>query len=352
VISQEEYYPYGGTAVWAARSEVQGRYKFVRYSGKERDATGLYYYGYRYYQPWLGRWLSADPAGTVDGLNLYAMVRNNPMTLVDELGLRGKGNKNKGGGNSSGAQGTPVANASDGAGSEPVASTSASVGPSRDGAWASSSHSEGPAADSQDDDGWEVVAPKAKKEVERRYGLRGSSIYSELFPLIPAISKKRPENVLAIAERPSFIHGRREVSVLEEKIYQESGKTMVGGLDHVRARHAGHFAKDGVRGDREIQREVMNAWVNGKDVGIQNYNDNKRARLIYHVGGDGSRNPYVSVQLNIDRMSVLGANPLQNLDGTRRAPLKYEIDAWNKEKANTMADWEKDKSAEVKRRYV
>lgn len=139
---------------------------------------------------------------------------------------------------------------------------------------------------------------------------------------------------------------------MEEKIYQESGKTMVGGLDHVRARHAGHFAKDGVRGDREIQREVMNAWVNGKDVGIQNYNDNKRARLIYHVGGDGSRNPYVSVQLNIDRMSVLGANPLQNLDGTRRAPLKYEIDAWNKEKANTMADWEKDKSAEVKRRYV
>ncbi len=80
LISQEEYYPFGGTAVWVARNEIEASYKTVRYSGKERDATGLYYYGYRYYQPWAGRWLSADPAGTVDGLNLFRMVRNNPVT--------------------------------------------------------------------------------------------------------------------------------------------------------------------------------------------------------------------------------------------------------------------------------
>ncbi|VFS15006.1 RHS repeat-associated core domain [Enterobacter cancerogenus] len=54
VISTEEYYPYGGTAVWTARSAVEAGYKTVRYSGKERDATGLYCYGYRYYQPWAG----------------------------------------------------------------------------------------------------------------------------------------------------------------------------------------------------------------------------------------------------------------------------------------------------------
>ncbi|EOZ9390968.1 RHS repeat-associated core domain-containing protein [Enterobacter cancerogenus] len=87
VISMEEYYPYGGTAVWTARSAVEAEYKTVRYSGKERDATGLYYYGYRYYQPWAGRWLSSDPAGTVDGLNLFSMVRNNPVTLFDSNGL-------------------------------------------------------------------------------------------------------------------------------------------------------------------------------------------------------------------------------------------------------------------------
>jgi insecticidal toxin complex protein TccC len=87
VISQEEYYPYGGTSVLTARSAVEVGYKTLRYSGKERDATGLYYYGYRYYQPWAGRWLSADPAGTVDGLNLFRMVRNNPITLRDDNGL-------------------------------------------------------------------------------------------------------------------------------------------------------------------------------------------------------------------------------------------------------------------------
>ncbi|WP_274712938.1 RHS repeat domain-containing protein [Xenorhabdus bovienii] len=87
IISLEEYYPYGGTAILTARSQTEVDYKTVRYSGKERDATGLYYYGYRYYQPWLCRWLSPDPAGTVDGLNLFRMVRNNPVRFVDADGL-------------------------------------------------------------------------------------------------------------------------------------------------------------------------------------------------------------------------------------------------------------------------
>ncbi|CDH30746.1 hypothetical protein XBI1_1050007 [Xenorhabdus bovienii str. Intermedium] len=87
IISMEEYYPYGGTAVWTVRNQTEAGYKTVRYSGKERDATGLYYYGYRYYQPWAGRWLSADPAGTIDGLNLFRMVRNNPLKYYDNNGL-------------------------------------------------------------------------------------------------------------------------------------------------------------------------------------------------------------------------------------------------------------------------
>ncbi|MFV8800301.1 RHS repeat domain-containing protein [Yersinia sp. LJYL362] len=87
IISQEEYYPFGGTAVFSSRNTIEAKYKTVRYSGKERDATGLYYYGFRYYMPWLGRWLNADPAGTIDGLNLYRLVRNNPITLMDVDGL-------------------------------------------------------------------------------------------------------------------------------------------------------------------------------------------------------------------------------------------------------------------------
>lgn len=86
IISDEAYYPYGGTARWAARSEVEAGYKTIRYSGKERDPSGLYDYGMRYYAPWLCRWISADPAGDVDGLNLYRMVKNNPLRYVDVLG--------------------------------------------------------------------------------------------------------------------------------------------------------------------------------------------------------------------------------------------------------------------------
>ena len=83
VISHEGYYPFGGSAWWAAKSQIHANGKTIRYSGKERDATGLYYYGLRYYAPWLNRWINPDPAGDIDGLNLYRMVRNNPLRFRD-----------------------------------------------------------------------------------------------------------------------------------------------------------------------------------------------------------------------------------------------------------------------------
>lgn len=86
MISHEGYYPFGATAWSAARSLIEVQYKFIRYSGKEMDVSGLYYYGARYYAPWLQRWISADPAGDVDGLNLYAMVGNNPIVFTDPDG--------------------------------------------------------------------------------------------------------------------------------------------------------------------------------------------------------------------------------------------------------------------------
>lgn len=86
VISQERYHPFGSTAWFAGRGEVEASYKTVRYSGKERDATGLYYYGFRYYVQWWQRWLNPDPAGRIDGLNVYAMTLNNPISFVDRTG--------------------------------------------------------------------------------------------------------------------------------------------------------------------------------------------------------------------------------------------------------------------------
>ena len=88
VISQERYHPFGTTAWFAGRGEVEASHRTVRYSGKERDATGLYYYGFRYYVPWLQRWLNPDPAG-MRWLEFISMVSSNPLRLKDVLGLAG-----------------------------------------------------------------------------------------------------------------------------------------------------------------------------------------------------------------------------------------------------------------------
>ncbi|MHC8348166.1 RHS repeat domain-containing protein [Pseudomonas sp. RT4P38] len=87
VLTQEHYYSFGGTACWAGKSALAAKYKSFRYSGKERDATGLYYYGYRYYSPWLQRWISPDPAGDIDGVNLFMFVRNSSVSRGDLNGL-------------------------------------------------------------------------------------------------------------------------------------------------------------------------------------------------------------------------------------------------------------------------
>jgi insecticidal toxin complex protein TccC len=88
IINYESYYPYGGTAIWATKNSIETHYQFIRYSGKEQDNTGLYYYGYRYYLPWLGRWLNPDPSGISDGLNLFQMAYSNPITFYDTDGKK------------------------------------------------------------------------------------------------------------------------------------------------------------------------------------------------------------------------------------------------------------------------
>ncbi len=57
------------------------------FSTKFADASGLVYYGYRWYDPAKGRWLSQDPIGETGGLNLVGMVGNNNITRFDRLGL-------------------------------------------------------------------------------------------------------------------------------------------------------------------------------------------------------------------------------------------------------------------------
>ncbi|WP_374699524.1 RHS repeat-associated core domain-containing protein [Wolbachia endosymbiont (group A) of Limnophora tigrina] len=88
IITYEEYLPFGGTALIAGKTAREVTEKEYRYSGKEKDeSTGLYYYGARYYASWLLRWINPDPAGTVDGLNLYQFVGGNPANSVDIDGM-------------------------------------------------------------------------------------------------------------------------------------------------------------------------------------------------------------------------------------------------------------------------
>ncbi|MPZ29474.1 MAG: hypothetical protein GEV13_00495 [Rhodospirillales bacterium] len=88
VISYEEYFPFGATSYRAGPNEAEVRAKRYRYTGKEKDdETGLYYHGARHYACWLGRWTKADTV-TADGTNLYAYVRNNPITFSDPSGNR------------------------------------------------------------------------------------------------------------------------------------------------------------------------------------------------------------------------------------------------------------------------
>ena len=59
-----------------------------RFSAKYTDLeTGLLYYGYRYYQPNTGRWLSRDPMEEQGGANLYCIVANDLVSNYDHLGL-------------------------------------------------------------------------------------------------------------------------------------------------------------------------------------------------------------------------------------------------------------------------
>lgn len=59
-----------------------------RFSTKYQDEeTGLLYYGYRYYDPNRGRWLSRDPIGESGGWNLFSLSENSPPDKIDPLGL-------------------------------------------------------------------------------------------------------------------------------------------------------------------------------------------------------------------------------------------------------------------------
>jgi RHS repeat-associated protein len=81
-------YEYGPFAEPIRMSGAVSRANPFRFSTKyQDDETDLLYYGYRYYSPSLGRWLSRDPVAGVDGSPLYVFLKGDPVNGADLLGL-------------------------------------------------------------------------------------------------------------------------------------------------------------------------------------------------------------------------------------------------------------------------
>jgi RHS repeat-associated protein len=84
IVDTYEYDPFGNIF---AQSGAEADDVPFRFSTKCFDSeTGLYYYGYRFYSPELGRWINRDPVEEEGGDNLYAMCRNHPLMTFDTDG--------------------------------------------------------------------------------------------------------------------------------------------------------------------------------------------------------------------------------------------------------------------------
>jgi len=83
------YDPFGRIIADTGPSSTGNRGQF---SSKETDpSSSLSYFGARFYNPNIGRWNNADPAGFADGMNMYAFVRNRPTILYDPFGFQPEG---------------------------------------------------------------------------------------------------------------------------------------------------------------------------------------------------------------------------------------------------------------------
>ncbi|MGO8929794.1 MAG: RHS repeat-associated core domain-containing protein [Limisphaerales bacterium] len=96
IVDESAYYPFGFARNAFQPRQIEERYQFTQ---KERDReTGLHYFEARYLACTLSRFVRADPeyanadALSIGGLspqelNLYAYVRNDPLTYTDPTGL-------------------------------------------------------------------------------------------------------------------------------------------------------------------------------------------------------------------------------------------------------------------------
>ncbi|MCD6100142.1 MAG: DNRLRE domain-containing protein, partial [Candidatus Marinimicrobia bacterium] len=86
VVESYDYYPFG------LASRTSGGSTIYKFTEKELDnETDFYYFGARYYDPEVGRWLSVDPLAEKNyWLSPYVYCRNNPISRIDPDGAEDK----------------------------------------------------------------------------------------------------------------------------------------------------------------------------------------------------------------------------------------------------------------------
>jgi RHS repeat-associated protein len=85
VVAKYLYDPFGNTLSMSGPMASANRYRF---SSKEyNDNSGIYYFGRRFYDPNLQRWLNRDPILESGGNNLFGYVANSPINKTDPVGL-------------------------------------------------------------------------------------------------------------------------------------------------------------------------------------------------------------------------------------------------------------------------
>ncbi|QNH16232.1 RHS Repeat protein [Xanthomonas sp. SS] len=82
LLERYDYTPYG-----QLQNAPSGSTNPYRYTGREEDESGLYYYRARYYSPEMGRFISEDSYGFASGdANFYAYALGNPISYNDPSG--------------------------------------------------------------------------------------------------------------------------------------------------------------------------------------------------------------------------------------------------------------------------
>ena len=85
VAAHYDYSPFGETLVASGTLAATFTHRFSTklWCGE----SALYYYGYRFYSPMLGRWITRDPIEEGGGRNLYGFCENDAVLVYDYIGL-------------------------------------------------------------------------------------------------------------------------------------------------------------------------------------------------------------------------------------------------------------------------